>query len=207
MSWLSKLVGGKTLKLAAIATAAYAGSQYVWGTKGLNIPASGTGGNPFGYGSTPTYAGAGEYGSTFATRMFNKAGLTPFSDTAVGSFLSPVTDLLRPESMGGSGVLSRVLGSVSTGDMERPTPGTIQPTSVRLDSNFQAGRVNQLPVGKSGSIEAAIGSEAMRQYMARQVAMMGLPRASSLPSASSVSSSALSQTTSAKRRAYKGLTS
>jgi hypothetical protein len=91
--------------------------------------------------------------------------------------------------------------------MERPTPGTIQPTSVRLDSNFQAGRVNQLPVGKGGSIEAAIGSEAMRQYMARQVAMMGLPRASSLPTASSVSSSALSQTTSAKRRAYKGLTS
>jgi len=189
MSWLSKLVGGNTLKIAAIAAAGYAGKQYMFG--------SSTAVNPH----TDVFSG-----DNFAANTFNKFNITPFSDTAVGSFLSPVTEFLRPESMGGTGILSSVLGSVGPRDMERPTPGTIQPTSVNLDSNFQAGRVSQLPVGRGGSIEAAIGSEAMRQYMAKQVAMMGLPRASSLPTSSSVGSAAFSQTTSGKRRAYKGLT-
>ena len=203
MSWLSKLVGGKTLKIAAIAAAGYAGKNVIWGP---TTPIYG--GNLRGYGPT----GGSQYvGGNFVTDFLRDKNVTPFSDTAVGSFLSPVTEFLRPESMksvAGQGFGSTLAGVFSGGNQRRsemPSPGVIQPTSVRTDTNFGAGQAQMLPIGSRGQLDAALGSEAIRQYMARQVKMMGLPSVQGLPPID-MSSSTLQSTTAQRRRSYKTMT-
>lgn len=202
MSWLSKLVGGKTLKIAAIAAAGYAGRNYIWGP---TTPIYG--GNELGYGPT----GGSQYvGGNFVTDFLRDKSVTPFSDTAVGSFLSPVTEFLRPDSMrsvAGQGFGSTLASIVSGGNQRRsemPSPGTIQPTSVRTDTNFGAGQAQMLPIGSRGQLDAALGSEAIRQYMAKQVRTMGLPNIQGLPSVD-MSGSTLASTTAQRRRSYKSM--
>ena len=71
MSWLSKLVGGKTLKIAALAGAGYFGSRYLFGEQNLG-----------GYGGAGDYVGASYTDDTFAGRVFNKFNITPFQSTS-----------------------------------------------------------------------------------------------------------------------------
>lgn len=197
MSWLSKLVGGKTLKIAAIAAAGYAGKNYIWGS---TIPTYDTSG-PGGFGRI----GATYSEDTFAGRMFNKAGITPFSETRVGSFLSPVTEFLSPDSMGGVTQAARALTANQRFD-QQPSASTISPTGVRSDTNFIAGQTRMMPIGNGGQVGNALNNPNAQQYFAKQVRMMSLPAVQGLPAAASVSSSSLATTTSARRRSYKAMT-
>jgi len=193
MSWLSKLVGGKTLKIAAIAGAGYFGNQYLWGkTAEMGAPGDGI----FGYDD-----------STFAGRTFNALGIKPFSETTVGSFLEPYLGGKRAAMQAAGYGVGNVINSLSASQrFERmPSPGTIQPTGVRTDTNFGAGQAQMLPIGSRGQLDAALGSEAMRQYMAKQVRMMNLPGIQGLPSVD-MSGTTLAATTSQRRRSYKSMT-
>ena len=201
MSWLSKLVNGRTLKLAAIAAAGYAGREYIFGNQIGSVYDTATG----------KYIEGGYSGGNFAAKTFNYLGVTPFSETKIGSFLQPLTSKYTPGL-----TLDPVGDAVAAGARaltagERfdamPTAGRIQASGVRSDTNFQAGQAGKFPIGNGGRVGNALGSEAMQQYLAKQVRMMGLPAASGLPTGSSVSTAGLASTTSAKRRQYKGLVS
>ena len=99
MSWLSKLVGGNTLKLAAIAAAGYAGKEYMFGssyTDPMSLETTFTGGN-------------------FAADTFNKYNITPFSGTAfgqstVGQAITSVGSFLNLDKQAG---LMEVVGGLS----------------------------------------------------------------------------------------------
>lgn len=199
MSWLSKALGGNTVKIAAVAASAYFGKQFVWGE---TTPVYG--GNLKGFGRVGT-----KYTEdTFAGRMFNKAGITPFQNTRVGSFLSPVTEFLRPRSMGGTGLAEQAADKLSYQDRmdAMPSAGTITSSPIRSDTNFGLGQVSQLPIGSGGQVGRALESEQLRLYMARRVKAMGLPSIQGLPSATSIASAELGKTTSSRKRAYKAYT-
>ncbi len=191
MSWLSKLVGGNTLKIAAIAAAGYAGKEYMFGssyTDPMSLETTFTGGN-------------------FAADTFNKYNITPFSGTAfgqstVGQAITSVGSFLNLDKQAG---LMEVVGGLSAAQRfeKMPSAGTISATSFNANTDFQAGRIGQIPIGNGGQVGSALNSEAMRAYMAKQVAMMGMPKMMALPTAASVGSSSLTASTSSKRRQYK----
>ena len=201
MSWLSKLVGGNTLKLAAVAAAGYAGSQYVWGSTTPTY-----GGNEFGYGPT----GGSQYvGGNFVTDFLRDADVTPFSETAVGSFLSPAVEFLRPADLGGTRALANVLGAAQRGQQQRPLPSVSEnrlPGAIRSDTNFQLSRANMIPIGSGGQVGSALANTNTQMYLAKQVRMLGLPSRQGLPSVTLSSASSLSSSTAGKRRSYKSMT-
>ena len=198
MSWLSKLVGGNTLKLAAVAAAGYAGSQYVWGDQITSVYDSATG---------KMIEGAYSSGN-FAADTFNKLGVTPFSETAVGSFLSPAVEFLRPSDLGGTRALANVLGAAERGQQQRPLPSVSEnrlPGAIRSDTNFQLSRANMIPIGSGGQVGSALANTNTQMYLAKQVRMMGLPSRQGLPSVTLSSASSLSSSTAGKRRSYKSM--
>lgn len=196
MSWLSNLVGGKTLKIAAIAAAGYAGKQYMFGssyTDPMSLETRFTGGN-------------------FVTDTFNKYNITPFSGTSfgqsgLGQAITKTGSFLGLGESGGAATLAGVVNSLTASQRfdKMPSPGTIQASGVNSDTNFQPGQVGRIPIGNTGQVGNALGSEAMRQYLAKQVAMMALPPVQNLPSVD-MSGSTLEATTSQRRRSYKSVT-
>lgn len=196
MSWLSKLVSGNTLKIAAIAAAGYAGKEYMFGSSsghGYDI-------------STGAYIAPKFAGDNFAASTFNKFNITPFSSTAfgqstVGQAITSVGSFLNLDKQAG---LMEVVGGLSAAQRfeKMPSAGTISATSFNANTDFQAGRIGQIPIGNGGQVGSALNSEAMRAYMAKQVAMMGMPKMMALPTAASVGSSSLTASTSSKRRQY-----
>jgi len=203
MSWLSKLVGGKTLKIAALAGAGYFGSRYLFGEQSLG-----------GYGGAGDYVGASYTDDTFAGRVFNKFNITPFQDTSFGQSTlgKAITETGSFLGIGQSSDAEAAIGAVQSLSAAQRfdqaiTPGKITATGIRTDTNFQPGQIGRIPIGNGTQVSSALQTDAMRQYLAKQVRMMGLPAASRLPTASPVSTAGLAQTTSAKRRQYKGLTS
>lgn len=200
MSWLSKLVGGKTLKIAALVGAGYFGSRYLFGESAIDYE----GGDYYGY-----YTG-----KDLASKTFNKYGITPFSQTSfgqstLGQAITKTGSFLGIGQSSDAEVLAGTVQSLSALQRfdRQVTPGTIRATGIRTDTNFQPGQIGRIPIGNGTQVSSALQTEAMRQYLAKQVRMMGLPAASRLPTASPVSTAGLAQTTSAKRRQYKGLTS
>lgn len=203
MSWLSKLVGGKTLKIAALAGAGYFGSRYLFGEQNLG-----------GYGGAGDYVGASYTDDTFAGRVFNKFDITPFQNTSFGQSTlgKAITETGSFLGIGQSSDAQAAIGAVqrlSAAERfdRRISPGTITASGIRTDTNFQPGQIGRIPIGSGSQVSSALASQAMQQYLAKQVRMMGLPAASPLPTASPVSTGALAQSTSAKRRQYRGLTS
>lgn len=202
MSWLSKLVGGKTLKIAAIAAAGYAGKQYLFGSSsghGYDI-------------STGSYIAPKFTGDNFAASTFNRLGVTPFSNTSfgqsgLGQAITKTGSFLGLGESGGAATLAGVVDSLTASQRfdKMPSPGTIQASGVNSDTNFQPGQVGRIPIGNNGQVGNALNSEAMRQYLAKQVAMMALPPVQNLPSVD-MSGSTLEATTSQRRRSYKSVT-
>lgn len=200
MSWLSKLVGGKTLKIAALVGAGYFGSRYLFGESAIDYE----GGDYYGY-----YTG-----KDLASQTFNKYGITPFSQTSfgqstLGQAITKTGNFLGIGQSSDAEVLAGTVQSLSALQRfdRQVTPGTIKATGIRTDTNFQPGQIGRIPIGNGTQVSSALQTDAMRQYLAKQVRMMGLPAASRLPTASPVSTAGLAQTTSAKRRQYRGLTS
>lgn len=182
MSWLSKLVGGNTLKLATAVIGTKFASEYIWGD----------------------YLPDGYSGDNFAAKTFKALGVTPFAETSIGSFLSPVTEFFRPGEIGGD--LMKLAGSSQQRYQQMPSPGAVQPSYVRSDLGFQAGQASYIPIGRGSSIQNALSSSEMRQYFAKQVKMMGLPPAASLP-AVNIGIGSPSPTTQSRRRSYSQITS
>ena len=192
MSWLSKLVGGNTLKLATAVIGTKFASEYIWGDY---LPAG------------KTIESAYYSGDNFAAKTFKALGVTPFAETSVGSFLSPVTEFFRPGEIGGD--LMKLAGSRLPSQQryqQMPSPGAVQPSYVRSDLGFQAGQASYIPIGRGSSIQNALSSSEMRQYFAKQVKMMGLPPATSLP-AVNISIGSPGPTTQSRRRSYSQITS
>ena len=198
MSWLSsaikKVGGGSNMtKLAAIGAAGYFGGQFLWGAK-----------------MTPT--GFYAYDTdTLAGSMFTKYGVTPFQATKFGE-----SGLGRAISKVGR--VGSFLGDIRESAVEvsefmraGPQPGVMPVAGgsqgFRGDLRFQSGRANMIPIGRGGQVLTALEDQNNRQYFAKKVAMMGMPSLTRLPTAGSVGAGGLEETTSAKRRAYKGLVS
>lgn len=202
MSWLSKALGGNTLKIGLALAAGGFGREYLYGNY-----------TPHGYDiSTGRYIPASSsniFGKTLST-----LGVTPFRDTklgqsAVGSFI----DYLGPRDDKGNrivssvGLLDTVGGALSTiRDIQKNMPqkqkiNTFSGYDVRSDTRFGSGQVQMMPVGRGGQVLTALNNN--DQYFARQVRMMNLPRASSLPSPGAGSGAI--QTTAMRSRGLKKL--
>ena len=202
MSWLSKALGGKTLKIGLALFAGGLGREYLYGnytTHGYDI-------------STGRYIPASSsniFGKTLST-----LGITPFRDTrlgqsAVGSFI----DYLGPRDNQGNriasdvGLFDTVPGAASAYanmQAEMPEKGRIDTTGygVRSDTGFRPGQVQMFPVGRGGQVLNAVDRNG--SYFAKQVRGMGMPAAMSLPSPNVGSGSAI-QTTSMRSRGLKKL--
>ena len=74
MSWLSKALGGNTLKVGLALTAGYFGKEYLFGES--------TG---YGYDTFTSSVTNPKFANTnFAADTLNRFGITPFSDTGFG---------------------------------------------------------------------------------------------------------------------------
>lgn len=198
MSWLSNLVGGKTLKMAALVSAGYFGSRYLFGAAQ--------------YGTLSDPAGMAYNPDTFAGKVFNKFDITPFQSTSFGqSTLGKA--ITETGSFLGIGQSSDAQAAAKAAESltalqrfdRQVTPGRVTASGIRTDTNFQPGQIGRIPIGNGTQVSSALDSQAMKQYLAKQVRMMGLPAISALPTSSPVSTGGLAQSTSAKRRQYRGL--
>ena len=195
MSWLSKALGGNTLKVGAMMAGAYFGGKYLFGAD--DIPGEGF-----------TYDDSRLYG-----KVFNKFDITPFQETtfgksAVGKAITGVGSFLNIGK--GSGVEGAVsLFSNAMGKEFGQFPAAPQVSlsgyGARSDLNFQAGRAQLFQTGRGGALAAALGREATQQYLAKQVrATIGIPTASKLPEITGVALPI--KTTASRRRSYKTMT-
>ena len=204
MSWLSKALGGNTLKVGAVLAGAYFGREYMFGES--------TG---YGYDiSTGAMTNPEFTGTNFAADTLNRFGITPFSQTgfgqsavgqaitSAGNFLGFGTGDDKKESLFGSALMSQFGRGPQVPNMQL----TVGTQNFRGDLGFQPGRVNPFPIGRGGTLEAAVNRAATQQYLARQVAAMRLPAASQLPTPMSATSTSI-RTSSAARRSYSKLTS
>lgn len=203
MSWLSKAVGGNTLKIGVALLAGGLTREYLYGqtTSTMYDTATGT---TFSGG----YTGQNIFGKTLST-----LGVKPFQETAVGqSFVGGFLDYLGPRDQTGARVASdsglfetatKALTSFSQFQQNKPeTPQySLSGFGVRSDLAFAPGQTQMLPVGRGGQVLAA--AERNGQYFAKQVRGMGLPAASRLPSPTEQGGDI--QTTSMRRRGLQKL--
>ena len=204
MSWLSKALGGNTLKVGAVLAGAYFGREYIFG----DVSAS--------QGYLPTgELVSGKYTSgNFAGETLNRFGITPFSQTgfgqsAVGQAITSAGNFLgfgagddKKQSLFGSALMSQFGRGPQVPNMQL----TVGTQNFRGDLGFQSGRIQPFPIGRGGTLEAAVNRAATQQDLARQVRAMRLPAASTLPTPMSATSSSI-RTSSSAKRSYSKLTS
>ena len=196
MSWLSKALGGNTLKVGAVIAGAYFGGQYLFGAK------------QYGTLSDPTALAYNP--DTLAGKVFNKFDITPFQETAfgqskVGQAITGVGNFLNIGKGSGAEGAVRLFSQAMGREFGR-APDVRQVSlsgyGARSDLNFQAGRAQLFQTGKGGALAAALGREATQQYLAKQVqATIGIPNASKLPEITGVALPL--KTTASRRRSYK----
>ena len=195
MSWLSKALGGNTLKVGAMIAGAYFGSKYLFGAD--DIPGEGF-----------TYDDSRLYG-----KVFNKLDITPFQETAfgqstVGKAITGVGSFLNIGKGSGeddaASLFSLAMGR-EFGKFPDAPQLSLSGYGARSDLNFQAGRAQLFQTGRGGALAAALGRDATQQYLARQVrATIGMPAASKLPAVTGVALPAT--TTAGRKRSYKKMT-
>ena len=205
MSWLSKALGGNTLKIGAMIAGTYFGSKYLFGsdytvTDPYRVEAFGE--------KAYQYTGKG-----LAPSVFNALNVTPFQETAfgqstVGKAITGVGSFLN---IGGgsdedkaSSLFSLAMGK-EFGRVPDAPQFSLSGFGARSDLNFQAGRAQLFQTGRGGALAAALGRDATQQYLARQVrATIGMPAASKLPAVTGVALPAT--TTAGRKRSYKKMT-
>lgn len=181
MSWLSKALGGNTLKIGAAMLGATVAKEYLFGqyTPG-HLPGH------------AQYSGKG-----FIAQGFNKLGITPFGATKVGSFLSPALNMVKDSG------LFDIAGDVLSAQQrygQMPTPTSVQAGSVNSAQLSPAGRAQQIPIGNNGAVNRALQNPQIRHYLAKRAQMVGMPSIQTVrPTVTS--SGSLASTTSGKRRA------
>ena len=190
MGWLSKALKGNALKIGTVILGSKFAGEYFFGETSYT---------PFG---DATYKGGNFFGDALA-----KAGITPFKETAVGkSFLGDAIELFRPgESK--SSLMSAATQMAGSGLKMPQAPEyglNVGTQSFRSGQAFQAGSTQMMSVGRGGAITAALGREGTQQYLAKKVAGLRLPAASSLPTP--MAASGAISTSAGRRSAYKKLT-
>ena len=198
MSWLSKALKNNTFKIGATILAGGFAREYLYGDTTFTA---------FG---DPTYKGGNFFGDAL-----KKTGITPFADTAVGkSFLGTALEYMRPTSMqGGQGnsIVDSAMQTVNAasrmgmGAPSAPEYGlSVGSQSFRSGQNFQSSQAQMMRLGNGGAITAALGRDATQQYLARKVAGLRLPAASSLPTP--MAALGTISTSAGRKSAYKKLT-
>lgn len=199
MSWLSKALGGNTLKVGAMIAGTYFGSKYLFGE---TLPSGVSGEGPLAYDDSTLYG-----------KVFNKLDITPFQETAfgqssVGKAITGVGSFLNIGKGSGeddaASLFSLALGR-EFGRFPDAPQFSLSGYGARSDLNFQAGRAQLFQTGRGGALAAALGRDATQQYLARQVrATIGMPAASKLPAVTGVALPAT--TTAGRKRSYKKMT-
>ena len=202
MSWLSKALGGNTLKIGAMIAGTYFGSKYLFGEQTLGS-----------YGGAGDYVAASYSDDTFAGRVFNKLDITPFQATSfgqstVGKAITGVGSFLNigkgSDDESAVSLFSKALGA-EFGRLPSVPQIDVSGYGARSDLNFQAGRAQLFQTGRGGALAAALGRDATQQYLARQVrSTIGLPGASKLPAVTGVALNL--KTTAGGKRSYRKMT-
>jgi len=178
MSWLSKRFGGNTLKLGAALVGSYFGGKYLFGD---------------------SVTGSGYTGTDIASKTFNALDITPFRDTQVGSFLSPGLDFIKDTGLGnlftGAGGIAGAMSQFN----RFPKAQRTGVSRIRSDTNFQAGRANQLPLGSAN--QRMLQLPQVQKYLAKRASMVGLPTAKVVQPNITVGGASLSATTASKKLA------
>ena len=188
MSWLSKALGGNTLKVGAAILGSTVAKEYLFGETTYS---------PFG---DPEYKDTG-----LISKGFNKLGITPFGATAAGSFLSPALEAGK-ELFDFSTDLGGGKSKSFTFD-EMPTVPGVRSQPLRTNTSFQAGRMPQIPVGNNGAVNRALSNPNIQSYLAKRARMVNMPTIQTASPNVSAKGTSLASTTSAKRRARSRLIS
>tara|TARA_R100001129_G_scaffold60528_1_gene41176 strand:- start:244 stop:864 length:621 start_codon:yes stop_codon:yes gene_type:complete len=205
MSWLSKALGGNTLKIGAMIAGTYFGSKYLFGsdytvTDPYRVEAFGE--------KAYQYTGKG-----LAPSVFNALNVTPFQETAfgqsaVGKAITGVGSFLNigkgSDDENAVSLFSKAIGAEFGRSPSIPQID-VSGYGARSDLNFQAGRAQLFQTGRGGALAAALGRDATQQYLARQVrSTIGLPGASKLPAVTGVALNL--KTTAGGKRSYRKMT-
>ena len=192
MSWLSKALGGNTLKIGATIAASYVGREYL-------------------FGETGTIGMEGDLGYTSGSPVasfLNTVGVSPFSNTAVGEFVSPAMPFLRKlgskdgfftTGLEAGSLAEQFFGKGFSRDMGMGVniPG---PRSYNSRESYEAGRAQQLALGNGAVVKNALSKPSMQSYLTKQVAGFGIPSPVSPPKGTTTIASSTSPTTTASRR-------
>lgn len=189
MSWLSKALGGNTLKVGAALLGSTVAKEYLFGE--------------YDPGHMPGDAQYVEKG--FISKGFNALGISPFQTTAVGSFLAPALEAGK-ELFDFSTDLGDGKVKSFTFD-EMPTVPGVRSQALRTNTSFQAGRMPQIPVGNNGAVNRALSNPNIQSYLAKRARMVNMPTIQTASPNVSAKGTSLASTTSAKRRARSRLIS
>ena len=192
MSWLSKALKNDTFKIGATLAAGYVANEYFFGDTGTVMEG---GGNPFGYGSQGYTSG------NLASSFLNTVGATPFAQTGIGEVVSPYLSRLGGKdgffTSAGTELGKRFFGNeFSNMGMDVTIPG---PRSFTSREQYEAGRAQQLALGKGNVVKNALAKPSMQSYLAKQVRGLGIPSVRVYKATVDAPSSAINTTASAKR--------
>lgn len=182
MSWLSKKLGGNTLKVGAAVIGSAVAGEYLFGE--TTTGASGD----------LKYSDKGFIGSGF-----NKLGITPFGATSVGKTVSPYLDKARGLLDFGTTAASGQEIALQLGDL--PSVAGVANQPLRTDTRFQAGRAQMLPLGNNGRLASALSNQNVQSYLAKRAKMVGMPSIRPVSPTVSALGASLASTTSSRKRA------
>jgi hypothetical protein len=188
MSWLSKALKNDTLKIGLTVAGAALAGKYVFGDYRPGMYDTATG----------QYI-KGEYtGTDISSRALSFLKVKPFGDTAVGQFVSPVTDFVKGLNLG----TGRSLADLITGFGKAPKAGRVNPDLIRSDTNFMNSQAQMIPVGGNGRVGGMLAQDAVQQYLARRGKIFGMPQSKTAQATISLAGSgSLSPTTASKKLA------
>ena len=186
MSWLSKALKNDAFKIGATVAAGYVANEYFFGEAGLATDFS----------EQPTYTSG-----NLAASFLNTVGVRPLSTTGIGSTVLPYLKKLGGEdgffTSAGTELGKKFFGNeFSNMGMDVTIPG---PRSFTSREQYQAGRAQQLALGKGDVVKNALAKPSMQSYLAKQVRGLGIPSVNIYKATVATPSPTVTTTASAKR--------
>jgi len=124
-------------------------------------------------------------GDNLAGKALNYFGVTPFKGTSIGSSIYGAVDDFIPDfvkdgydSLKGSGAEKSASFLNMFGNMGGPPSGkrTTQASGMmRSNTDFQAGQVSQIPIGKNGRVANALSSGKLNNFLSSHVKTTYIP--------------------------------
>lgn len=192
MSWLSKALKNDAFKIGATVAAGYVANEYFFGDYSEAVYDTGTG---------QMIPGGRFTGGNLASSFLNTVGATPFAQTGIGEVVSPYLQKLGGEkgffTSAGTELGKKFFGNeFSNMGMDVTIP---KPRSFTSREQYQAGRAQQLALGKGNVVKNALTKPSMQSYLAKQVRGLGIPSVNVYKATVATPSSAITTTASAKR--------